>query len=272
MHEIIRSYMDIVERIQKLDCERTCIGTTSSEYSLYQIVSLAKNPDCAPSILLSGGVHGREPAGTLAILQFFEREQREPRYRDLNIYAFPCVNPWGFERDVLEKADMQNINRQFFYGTAATEVKILMETLARGPRRYSFTMDMHETSPRDDDTSGPPPLEFYMWELCSHENVERFGAKVIEKLRKERFPICTWDTIFGDHSTDGVIYYPEGAHSPEYTQAPTFDAFLAKHYTDHAFTTETPTIWPIEDRVRAHLIALDTMLQAYRNWLWSTKQ
>lgn len=261
-HEIIRSYNELADRILCLPDART-IGMTSSGYPLYS-ASLTRSGDL-PNILISGGIHGREPAGAFAVVRFLEQEAKEPSYPDFNFFSFPCVNPWGFERGIPEKEDGQNINRQFFDGTAAKEVNAIIQALKQETREYLFSMDMHETSPHD-EADMPLPMSFYMWEHRRDENQCKLGGRVTDALQKRGFATCEWDTIFGDYNHGGAIFYPEDAHSIVYANASTFEAFLVKTYTKRAFTTETPTTWSMEKRVSAHVLALKTLLQAHRQY------
>ena len=66
-------------------------GNSSEQFPLYQI----KRGE-GRKILLSGVVHGDEPAGIYAILSFFENYIHEYE-NDFEFTAFPCVNPWGFQ-------------------------------------------------------------------------------------------------------------------------------------------------------------------------------
>ena len=68
----MRDYTDITERLKRLDLPIELLGTVHT-YPIYQIclTSSAHTPQC---VLITGGMHGDEPAGVEAVLQFLERD------------------------------------------------------------------------------------------------------------------------------------------------------------------------------------------------------
>ncbi len=52
-----------------------------------------------------------------------------------------------------------------------------------------------------------------------------------------------------------------GGRGSVHGQGTTFDASLNRRNTEHSFTTETPTIWQIEKRVRVQLHWLQVALE-----------
>lgn len=193
-----------------------------------------------PTVFISGGVHGDEPAGVMAALQFLDELDQ---HRNFNFIIIPCINPVGYAKNIREGSEFQDINREWFYETDSPENLAVMKFLSENSvYNYALTMDLHETRSQEKLTSAYPPNErhplgFHMWEVCPNEDV-RVGKDIIKAVKKVT-DVCNWSHVWGDTNTDGVIYYPEGAVGEMYGEAHTFENFLGKNYTQHSITTET---------------------------------
>jgi Succinylglutamate desuccinylase / Aspartoacylase family len=214
-----------------------------------------------PTVLISGGLHGDEPAGVHAALAFLADGQRE--FDDaLQFVVFPCVNPSGFDAGTLETQSGANLNRLFGIGSAQPEVRAIEEWLRAHARRYRMTFDLHEVRP---DYVGEGFLEkdnpraAYLYETVS-DGSDRIGRLMIDALPAGR-PVCDWPTIYNDINQAGVVSYPEGCRNAIYAQGTSFDAFLNRRYAGHAFTLETPTGWSLSDRVDTQLTFLKVALR-----------
>ncbi len=216
------------------------------------------------NVCISAGVHGDEPAGVYALLNFLEHDVHD-FLGDYRFLIFPCINPFGFEHGHRFNQEGLDTNREFKRGSSCNEANAVMRVLRRRGRQFVFTVDLHETDPEWTSEGCKPednPKEFYVWEVCPDKNL-RVGGKVIERL-KEFVPICKWDTIYDDINSGGVIWYPEGCMNPIYAQRTTLEGFLADHYTPQSFTLETPCGWQINQRVFAHQLALRSILELKR--------
>ena len=214
-----------------------------------------------PKVFLSGGVHGDEPAGVHAIINFLGKHIAYWS-KFFNFTIVPCVNPWGLINYTRGNEDGINLNRDFKESPVSKEVKIIQKIL--GKQRFIFTMDFHETWPEasrvgTNEPQGDDPDSFYLWELCPDKS-KRVGQDIIKNVSDRGYPVCTWPKIYGDRNNNGVIWYPEDCGTECYAQEGPLDSYLLKHHTDHAFTIETPRDWPLENRVDAHLISLITAL------------
>jgi Succinylglutamate desuccinylase / Aspartoacylase family len=214
-----------------------------------------------PTVLISGGVHGDEPAGVHAALAFLADGQRE--FSDvLQFVFFPCVNPSGFDADTLETESGANLNRLFGIKSTQPEVRAIEDWLHIHARRFLMTFDLHEVR-RDYVGEGflekDNPRAAYMYETVSDDS-DRIGRLMIEALPPSR-PVCDWPTIYDDVNEVGVISYPEACRNTIYAKETTFDAFVSRRYTGHSFTLETPTEWSLSDRIDTHLTFLKTALR-----------
>ena len=203
-------------------------------------------------ILLTAGLHGEEPAGAYALLEFLRKV--EP---DFSLDVFPCLNPWGFMNGKRKNREGLDLNREFSRKNAAEEVRLLKAELGQ----YFLAADLHEVDYKEavpGFTKADNPKEFYLYENCPDHSL-RAARQIINGIN---VPVCLWKTIYGDINSKGVVWYPEGRTGPIYKNAGTFDEYLLRCHTVQALTVETPTCWPLKMRVRAHMRALELMFQA----------
>ncbi len=262
-----RDYQEVTAQVEKLKSTFSVqtiaeVRHKKKSLPLYRLVS---ENQAAKAVLISGGVHGDEPAGVYAILKFLQ-EHAASYQNEFKFFAYPCLNPWGFTTNTRSNHLRLNLNRHFSPQSKVTEVKAVLKSLSQGPKQYLFTWDMHETPLEGEFANQHPdealPTEFYMWENCPDKRI-RVGYKVIAALEERGVPVCKWKTIYTDLNSGGVIYYPEGfRNQKEYGAQTTFEAFLQTHYTPQAFTTETIDNVPLEERVQQQIIALRAALDA----------
>lgn len=254
------NYSQIAKQIESIDGAKKIgqAGSLHEPYDLYQIVR-----GSGRKVLFSGVVHGDEPAGAYAIIDFFQNHAREFE-KEFEFTAFPCVNPHGFCHFTRGNAQNLNLNREFKRDTTATETQLIMPLL----REYFFSMDLHETWPEStkigvDEPNGADPAEFYLWEIC--ENIAlRVGDKIVKNVEHAGLPVCKWSKIYGDKNNEGVIWYPEDCGTGCYMSGTSFDSYLAANHTKQAFTIETPRNWPLEKRILAHIVSIKTALTERR--------
>lgn len=271
MPDIIRYFgKDVESRLEALediddDIELTELGQVEFEngafrYPIYYILAERPGEHEKHDVLLTAGLHGDEPAGVYALLDFLNLHVHD--YLGMfRFHVYPCINPSGFEIGTTENISNINLNREFKLPVSgAEETKLMMQYLAQGPENYLFTMDMHETGENEDPESKENPKEYFIYEICPDPQ-KRVGDKIISALECDEVPICRWPTISEDINCNGVIWYPEGANNEEYLEGTCLDCFLvANDYTEQAFTTESVLNNPLESRVRVQLISLFTAL------------
>jgi len=213
-----------------------------------------------PTVLISGGVHGDEPAGVHAALRFLADGQRE--FKDvLQFVVFPCVNPSGFDAGTLGTKSGANLNRLFGTGSTQPEVRAIEDWLRVHARRFHMTFDLHEIRPDyvgEGFVEEDNPRAAYLYETVTDDS-DRIGRLMIDALPPDR--VCDWPTIYNDINQAGVISYPEACRNPIYARGTSFEGFLSKRYTGHAFTLETPTGWILSDRVDTHVTFLKVALR-----------
>jgi murein peptide amidase A len=213
------------------------------------------------TVLISAGVHGDECAGVYAALRFLERERHEFD-RHFQFVVLPCINPSGFDDQTLATASGANLNRIFGLESEQVEVHAVEAWLRAHQPRFAITFDLHEVRPDyvgEGYTEKDNPRGAYLYELVS-DNSPRFGRAMIDALPAHR-AVCRWPTIYDDINDRGVVSYPQGNRNAVYARGTAFDSFLNSRYTSHSFTLETPTGWPLEERVDTHLSWISTALR-----------
>lgn len=265
---IIRSYAH--EIIAKVNCLKAPVQVDvlgevkyfQHCYPFFRITVAASSQTNLKSILLSAGVHGDEPAGIYTILKFLEDHIEEflDKYR---FVIYPCVNPSAFEASTLETMNGANLNRLFTPETSQTEIHLIIEDLLKLNLDFQFAMDLHEAPPYYEGEGylkKDNPHACWIYE-SRRDECERLGRGMIDTLPPD-IEVCTWPFIYHDISDRGVInFLAETTGNPVYAEGTTFDAFVFERYTGHSFTTETPTGWSMEKRVRTQLHFLLTALR-----------
>lgn len=256
---------DVMLPIQSLTgLNRRLLGPL--EYAGRRYPLIVASPDGSagensPWILISGGVHGDEPAGVAACVELLETllPSWSHRYR---FVVLPCINPSGFELDQLPTANGANLNRLFGIGSSQPEVRMIEDWLAEFDRQFLATFDLHEVVPDyrgEGFVESDNPRGCYLYETQKDVR-RRIGHQMIAALPGSS-EVCEWPSIYNDRNDHGVVAYPESCGNDIYAQQTSFDAYLNGRYTNHSFTLETPTAWPLALRVQTHSIWVETALK-----------
>ena len=237
------------------------ITTDAGVHPIY--AALTRNyPGELPRIILSAGIHGEEPAGVYALLEFMNRDI--DRYLGhFSFLVLPCLNPYGFTRSVRYCSGAADLNRSFGNSAELPEVEAIKELLRQFPGPYRLTIDLHETDtymPRGEAFSVEDiPAGFYMYET-THNGRPVLGPAILKALSTLGYPITKCRSVYGAQCRNGLIC----ANTPDDPNYPTLPEFnttldwymLKNNYTHHSITTETPTAWPLKRRIAAHKKAL----------------
>ncbi|MDP6042318.1 MAG: M14 family metallocarboxypeptidase, partial [Candidatus Latescibacteria bacterium] len=193
-----------------------------------------------PNILLTAGVHGDEPAGVEAILQFLERDPTDVLNRS-HILVLPCVNPSGYANDTRENIKGEDINRAF--NDEVPESTLVKQQLSG--RRFNIFLDMHE----DYDATGT-----YFYE---GQRDKKWLAPSIAQEAKKIGPLDV-------DIDDADIPLAEGVFEVDPAWAGRgFTSYVYEHHTNHAIIAETSSNLPMSKRVKIHLLALDMIIGHY---------
>lgn len=238
----------------------------SRNYPLLSVQYPAAFAPTHPTVLLSGGVHGDEPAGVHAIIEFLAQEVEQ--YADrLNLCLLPCMNPSGFEADTRFAMNGTDLNRSFGIGSAQPEITVIEEWLSYHAHRFRLHLDLHENNPEAPIEAGEEgeenPRACYLYEyMCDHRR--RIGRRLIDALPYGA-PVCLLPTVEKEENDRGVIAYPEACRNAKFVLGP-LDTYVSQHWTDHTIVTETPITWSMEKRIAVQRLwlrcALDLVLHS----------
>ncbi len=203
----------------------------------------------SPRLYLSAGIHGDEISGPLALLEMI----RQPGFFSaFDVTIFPILNPDGLARGVRTNLDGIDLNRDY-RNPRSPEIKSHIETLLT-LGRFDASMILHE------DYEG---IGAYLYEL--NETLDPgLGARIIAAMGLH-LPIDLRPEIEEVPARGGVISRRDLAAKlgrledrPEWAEA----AYLTVYHTEVSYTVETPKPFPIESRVKAHIVAVETLMNA----------
>jgi hypothetical protein len=253
----------------------TTLGTVEygpHRYPIYRLCTWRAFDPHKPTILLSGAVHGDEPAGALALVEFLAMLQNgSPWLSTHQFVIYPCVNPSGFEANTLKTMPAttvglrrrKNLNRLFGTAKPPREIQLIQNDLAQLNIQFRFAMDMHEAPPYyvgEGYTRKDNPHACWIYET-QRDPALRIGRHIMDSL-PEGVVACDWPTIYDDRNDRGVIaFLPETTGNAVYAQCTSFDGYVFERYTQHSFTTETPTGWSLDTRIKAHIHFLTRALE-----------
>ncbi len=192
------------------------------------------------------GVHGDEPAGCAALVEFAAELAAEPeRAAGYDLWFYPVVNPTGYIEGTRFNRAGLDLNREFWRGSAQPEVQILERELHA--RRFHGLVALHA----DDTCEG---LYGYSHGRTLDETLLqhalRAGERVIPRDRRA--------VIDGFAARDGVICdcFHGVLCAPAEQDPRPFDVIF-----------ETPAHAPFALQVAAAVAALSTIVAEYRGFI-----
>jgi protein MpaA len=210
------------------------------EIAGFPLLALTKRtPGPRPRIYLSAGIHGDEPAPPLALLRLLERG-----FFDARAFWFICplLNPVGLARGTRENAGGLDLNRDYRNPTSA-EVRAHVAWLRCQPR-FDLALVVHE----DWEAKG-----FYLYEL-NRTQQPSLAEPMLEAVRAI-CPIELAEQIDGRPARGGIIR-PNG--DPAKRDVWPESIYLHAHHTTLSYGLETPSAFPLEQRVATLCTAIET--------------
>lgn len=200
-----------------------------------------------PTVFLSAGIHGDEPAGVHAVIRFLNNDL--PRYADrFNVIALPCLNPSGFDTQVHNNASGLNLNGNFGAGNKNTVIKLVEKIIESLGPSVLLSVDLHEDNSGDQDGC-------YAYEMIAPET-NRIAHRVLEVL--DPADICNKPIIYEEANHNGVV---EVIVDQSKEVLGSLDWYVKIQGAQHAITIETPIEWPLEKRIQAHLAMIHRGLE-----------
>jgi hypothetical protein len=212
------------------------------KYSLPRFTFRGPNSNDPIRIGIFAALHGDEPAGALAAIEFLAGAAREPvPIRNFLLQVYPVCNPTGFEDNTRHSRRGKDLNREFWRASIEPEIEILEHELRT--QRFSGIIQLHA-----DDTSDG----LYGF-VRGHTLTEHLLRPALFEAGKI-LPRNVSATIDGFAARDGIIYQSyEGILAAPMESEPPFEIIL-----------ETPHHAPIDLQVQALVVAIRTILREYR--------
>lgn len=228
-----------------LSRSRMTLSSIPQQGSLFipKIVSKPLKAGYGMKFGIFAGLHGDEQAGTLAVHELVRWAAEQPEeLHDYELHFYPVCNPTGCSLNTRHSQSGFDLNREFWVGSSEPEVQYLERELRA--EKYEGIIALHS-----DDTSDGC-YGFVSGSLLSEYLLEPALADAHEVLPRNDAYV-----IDGFNASRGII--KEGYHGvlsapPE--QRP--------HALEVVF--ETPALAPMDQQVKATVIAVKTMLAKYR--------
>ena len=235
-----RDYTCFTERLVSLSSPYTRVETVGvvDDYPIHRVL-LEGGLGVKKNILITGGIHGDEPAGPASVLRFLERDNTHLLQR-FKFLILPCINPYGYVHNTRENKRDVDLNRSF-EETDIAEVDIVKEAIEG--QHFDFCIDFHEDweaqgvylyeAQREDQWIGPDII-------CEIEKIGRIDGEAGESDLPIADGVFRIDPAWGDAGLAPYLFH--------------FNA-------DHVMICETPTSWHLDQRMAVHLKALDATLK-----------
>jgi murein peptide amidase A len=213
----------------------------------------------APTVAISAGVHGDEPAAAWALLSIVRDGLLDPRFA---YRIWPCLNPSGYHAGTRFNAEGDDVNRSFSRGGTTPEARAVLT--ANRDRKFAFALDLHE----DYEAEG-----CYVYEPLRPGFSPYFAQEIVRALDDAGLPVQDLDERFdlgAPAGTDPATYYrlERGTVLVDYeVEMRLFSGLpgsLALMYrgTPASLTFESPRPRPWEVRIAAHRVAVTAALAA----------
>ena len=199
-----------------------------------------RQPGAERWVLVTGGVHGNEPAGCAWVIELVSLLADRPQlYANVSFDLVPLVNPWGWSRDIRYNQEGRDINRDFA-SFETQEARILRSSF--DSRGYDLVIDHHE----DPDADG-----FYLYQYAKRDTT--LCRNVIEEIGKLGYPIEQDVRMVILRTRNGLIDAPGwGLRYMRLTGQLSITNYLRLENSREVYTIETPIRLPMEDRLRMH--------------------
>ena len=104
---LMQRWHDLVKGLPGLDLH---VFGEAGDYPLLSVETRDWNPG-VPSVYLSAGIHGDEPAPVEALITWAAASLGKKGLCEWNWMIFPCLNPWGLERNIRFDSEGRDLNR-----------------------------------------------------------------------------------------------------------------------------------------------------------------
>jgi murein peptide amidase A len=245
---LVRHFDDIVDRLRaSLNpvgelIEVDTLSAGNRDYPLIKIVLGKGNPR---RILISGGIHGDEPAGVETICAFLENQLYKDFLENWEFTLLPCINPSGFETGTRNTRDGIDLNRKFNEEQEPREVTFVKNIL---DQPYELDLELHE----DSDSNG-----YYLYQKDQSTDLSSLGRAILDRVESIH-PLNLAEEIEEMPADRGLL---SRLSEPDEMDWWPMALYAYTRGCSHIFTLETSPALPMDIRVKAHLLAIQTALE-----------
>lgn len=204
-----------------------------------------RTPGPRPRVYFSAGIHGDEPAPPLALLRLVTEGCFDDR---CTWFLCPLLNPTGMLRQTRENHAGTDLNRDYKIPESA-EVKAHVQWLQRQPG-FDLIICLHE----DWEAQG-----FYLYELNPLNRPSLAPAMI--KAAQTHGPIEAASVIDGRPIAEPGIIRP--ISDPLLRENWPEAIYLRNRHGTLNYTVETPSAWPLEQRIAVHGAVLRAALTEF---------
>lgn len=195
---------------------------------------------------LFAGIHGDEPEGAHALVNFLTVLEKNPELaRGYCLFVYPVCNPTGYEDNTRHSRRGRDLNREFWNNSSEPEVQLLQTEL--------WTHAFHGLIALHSDDTSHGMYGFVKGGTLTRNLLEPALLAAAEVLPRNDLP-----TIDGFNAQNGIIrrgYHGILSAPPSIRPRP-FEIVL-----------ETPQTAPQYLQVQAQLVALQTIVAEYRKFI-----
>ncbi len=224
------------------------LGKVEGNGKVYTFPKIVLGNEQGKKVLITGGIHGDEPAGVESVCAFLEGNHFTPFLKDWHFTIVPCLNPGGYELGTRENHLQKDLNREFKLKDPSTEV-ILAQSLYNGIS-YDLSLELHE----DVDSTG-----YYLFQKDRIPRDTLLGKIIIDQV-EPIMEINRSEEIEDIPAEEGIISRLKEPDEMDWWPMAVFSYWKE---TKSCFTLETGTCFDMKTRVEAHLIALITALKEF---------
>jgi len=169
-----RSFDDIVARLNaslSSKTELTVVDTLSNGNRGYPLIKIIIGEGNSRRALISGGIHGDEPAGVETICAFLKNKLYTKFLENWEFTLLPCINPTGYEAGTRNNHSDIDLNRKFREDNVPTEVAFVKNILNQP---YDLDLELHE----DVDSPG-----YYLFQKDQTDELSSMGRTILDKVK-----------------------------------------------------------------------------------------
>jgi len=246
----LNNFDSILYRLKKTFPKINCIETVHTLHTpnkIYPLIKIVTGKGNLRRALISAGIHGDEPGGIEAILDFLKNKLYDPYINTWEITFLPCINPYGYEFGTRENHQRRDLNRLFKIEKPPLEVFFAQSIL---DSKFDLTLELHE----DVESNG-----YYLYQKETNPKYKQLGREILNSIQ-EIMPINTDSEIDGSTAHQGIINNDLDLSNMDWWPMALYGISRGAQIS---LTLEAATQYKLSSRVEAHLVGITTALEKF---------